>query len=172
MADFNLNTALRAVSARRTEAQVREQEQLTSSGRGRLDPSSPAMRIARAQQYEKEKLEELKFLRHQPKTELIEMRIHAVLDRIGELAAEQGDYSRAATISISPERREHYSAMVKAIRRPDDHECQCPPDLVVDRKKGEEIRSPAMMTVDTIVSPNGGALNVDQCRKCGFMNAR
>lgn len=172
MSDFHLPTALRAIGQRRTQAQRDEQEALNAAGRGRLDPNSPAERIARAKGFEKDILEQIKWLRKQPLDEVVQMRLDAAYDRLGELAAEQGDHQRAATISKDPERRAHYKKIVKAIKTADEKECDCEPDLIVDRANQVEYRSPAIMTIDTIVTKDGGTLNLDVCRKCGFANAR
>lgn len=172
MSEFNLQTALRAISERRTEAERQEQDALNIAGRGRLDPNSPSERIARAKQFEKEILEQVARLRKQPLDDTVQMRLDAAFDRLGELAAEQGDYARAVRISKSPERREHYQSIVKAIKLSDEKECECEPDLIVDRANMQEFRSPAIHTVDQIVSPDGRILNLDVCRKCGFKNCR
>ena len=166
MAEFSLQAALRAIKARNAEAQ-----NTLPIGR-QIDPENPQYRIARAQAYEDAAQEQLAYLRNEPQTELVKRRLDNLMDRLGELAAEQGDYARAVTISKTPERREHYREIVKAIRRKDDRNCKCEPDLVVDRVNKTEFRVPAIMTVDRIVSKDGRLLNLDKCRRCSFMNAR
>lgn len=171
MSDFKLSTALKAISARAAEQQ-HEQEALSTIGRGSIDPDSPGERIARARQYEADCYAQLKYLQDEPNSELKTQRINNIMDRLGELAGEQGDHARAATISKSPERREYYRRIVKAIKIADNKECKCDPDLIVDRANGVEFQSKAIMTVDQIVSKDGQTLNLDVCRKCGFSNAR
>ena len=172
MAEFNLKTALRAIGERRTKAQQLEQDELNKAGRGRLDPNSPKERIARARQQERDLLAEVRWLRKQPDGEVKTVRMNAMFDRLGELAAEQGDYKRAASISHSLERRIYYLSVRDAIKRRDDANCECEADRLVDRANSLEFESPAIMTVDQIVSKEGRLLNLDQCRKCGFRNAR
>lgn len=169
MAEFSLKVALKKIAERRVE--TAEDSAITIAGRGRLDPGSPQARIARARQMESDLLDALEFLRADRKSENKAARIDAMLDRLGELAAEQGDYTRAAQISKSPERREHYQQIVKAIKRPDDEACDCEPDLIVDRANQTEFQSPAIMTIDTIIGKDGQPLNLDVCRKCGSKNA-
>jgi hypothetical protein len=166
MSEFNLKKALKAASERRSETDD------AKPVRGNIDPNSPKERIARARQLEKHVLEQLEFLQGEPDSEVKKMRMASLFDRLGELAAEQGDYKRAAAISQTPVRRDHYKGIVRAIKLSDDKTCDCPPDLVVDKVNRQEHRSPAIMTVDTIVSPEGGQLRLDKCRKCGFQNAR
>lgn len=170
MADFNLQTALKAVAARRTDIQMQEQEARNVAGRGRLDPNSAGERIARARQNEQQLLDQLEWLQQEPDSDLKTQRIGQMMDRLGELAAEQGDYDQAATISRSQERRQYYQTIADAIPRPDDETCDCGADLVVDRKNMQEFQSPAIMVVDQIVSPDGTLLNLDRCRKCHFVN--
>jgi hypothetical protein len=167
MSEFNLTKALKAVRERRAEM-----DEQPRPVRGNIDPNSPKERIARARQLEKHVIEQLEFLKTEPDSEVKEMRMKSLFDRMGELAAEQGDFKRAATISVSPERREHYQKILTAIKMPDDKNCDCAADMVVDRVNRTEHRSPAMMTVDTIVDPRGGQLRLELCRKCGFQNAR
>lgn len=166
MSEFALSTALRAIRARNAENGITP---LAPSRR--IDPNSPQFQIARAQQLEADMVEKLHFTRQQPDSELKQRRLNQIMDRIAELSAAQGDYSRAATISHSPERREHYQNIVHAIKRNDAETCDCPDDLVVDRANGKEIQSPAVMTVDRIITQDG-VKNLDKCRKCGHLNAR
>lgn len=164
MAEFSLRKALKAIHDRNVDAE-------NIAVPARIDPDTPQNRIARARQNEQSLVEQLAYLQKEPQTQIVKTRLHNIMDRLGELAAEQGDYERAATISVSPERRRHYKEITKAIRRKDSQNCQCEPDLVVDRVNKEEFRSPAIMTVDKIVH-NGRMLNLDKCRRCGFQNAR
>lgn len=166
MSEFNLTTALKAVKARRAEMGNEPEK----PSRGMLDPNSPQQRIARARTLEANVLEQLEFLKGESDSEVKQLRMASLFDRLGELAAERGDYKYAASVSISPERRAHYQNIVKAIK--DDQTCDCPPDVIVDRANQREYRSPAIMTVDTIVSPTGGQLSLDMCRKCNLLNAR
>lgn len=172
MAEFNLKTALRAIGERRTKAQKLEQDELNKAGRGRLDPNSAQERITRAQQQEKDLLEQMRWLRRQPDSEVKTLRMNGMFDRLGELAAEQGDYKRAASITHDVKRRLHYRSIRDAIKRRDDANCECESDRMVDRPNGIEFESPAIMTVDQIVGKDGRLLNLDVCRKCGFKNAR
>lgn len=171
MADFHIDTALQAIRERRTEDSVREQEQRNTAGRGRLTPNSPGERVSRAMRQERELWDELKMLRKQPNSELKSMRLRVVMDRIAELAAEQGDWRRAAKIAFSPLRRHRYKQIYKAIQKPDDETCDCEDDRLVDRRNREELDSPAVGVADTIVTPDGEK-RLDRCRKCGFLNAR
>lgn len=172
MAEFDLKKALAAVASRRTQEQIDAQNTLNETGRARLDPNSAPNRLARAKQFEQHALEQLDYVRTLPDGEVKTNRINALMDRLGELAAEQGDYNRAAKISFTPKRREHYTSVVKAIKISDDKTCNCPPDMVVDRKKGIELRSSAMMPMERIVGTNGELLTLHQCRKCGFRNTK
>lgn len=166
MSEFNLQRALAAVAARRAENPI------TEAVRPQIDPNSPQERIARAKQLEHDIWEKLEWLQSQPDSALKVERTQQFFDRLGELAAEQGDYERARDLSYSPERRAHYESLVAAITIENDAACACPEDLEVDHQNRQEFRSPAIVTVDQIVSPTGGLLNLDVCRKCGFANAR
>lgn len=169
--EFNLKTALNAISKRRTEESRQADAEFQKSNRGRLDPTSAESRIQAAKQRETDLMAQLKYLRKQPKNALRDHRTAQIMNRLSELAAEQGDYSRAVTLAHDPERREMYRKIRKAIRRKDSENCTCPDDLLVDTAKKVEFKSPAIMTVDTIVTPDG-AKRLDRCRKCQFMNAR
>ena len=172
MAEFLLTKALAAISERQTEADTQRQDELNIAGRGRIDPASPGARIARAKQFEADIIEQLRFLQGEPQTDVVKMRTQTAMDRLGELAAEQGDYKRAATISSSPERRSHYKDIYNAIKRSNDKECDCPDELIVDRANGKEFRQPSMVLADSIIGPDGNLLNLDRCSKCLFLNAR
>lgn len=165
MSEFNLESALRRVRERNASQGIKP---LPTT---RIDPNSPQSRIARASQQEHDLIEEMHFLRHQPDSDLKERRLAQIFDRLGELAAEQGDYSKAAAISHSPERREHYKDINAAIKRDDSETCDCPHDLIVDRANGKEFQSPAVMTVQQIMTKDG-LKNLDVCRKCGDINTR
>lgn len=172
MAEFNLKKALKAIEASRTDEQVQEQDALNAVGRSGLDPSSPQERIARAKQFEDDIRAQIDFLVGEPDSEVKTMRLNTAFDRLGELLAEQGDYAQAAVISKTPERREHYKQILKAINRPNDKVCKCEPDTIVDRANGVEFQSPASMIIEQIVDEDGNLLNLERCRKCGFMVCR
>jgi hypothetical protein len=170
--EFNLATALGAARARVTEAQLAEQDRLNRVGRSRINPDSPQQRMARARHLEADAQEMLRRVRLLPSGPEKDEAMHRLFDRIGELAAEQGDYSRAAKISYTLARRLYYRKIRDAIRKPDKENCECPPDRLHDRAQGVEFDSPAMMVSNTIVGPGGNLLNLEICRKCGFANAR
>ena len=171
MAEFNLKTALNAVSARRTALQKKEFDDLQKRGRARLNRESAQERAALARRQEEDMLAKLKLVRSQPASPLRDQRQNQIMDRLSELAAEQGDYGRAVTLAHSPERRDYYRKVRAAIRIKDETNCTCDDDRLVDRARQQEFTSPAIMPVDTIVTPTG-AKRLDRCRKCGFMNAR
>lgn len=173
MAEFNAAAALAAIRERRMQAEVDEQSARDTLGRSRIDdPDSPQARIERARKLEFEIHDHIDFLNAQPDSEAKAVRLAQAYDRLGELAAEQGDYERAATISVTAARRNHYQAIVEAIRRPNEESCDCKPDHLIDAATRQEFKSPAMMTIERIVGPDGQILSLDKCRKCGEMNAR
>lgn len=165
MTDFNLNSALAAVAARNAENPP------SVAIDAQIDPGSPRERIARARQQEADIIQQLAWMQEQPDSDLKTRRINAWMDRIAELAAEQGDYARAAEIAYSPERRAYYESLVAAIAEPNSATCECPPDLEVDPVNRREFRSPAMMLSDVLITPDGGQITLKVCRKCGYQNA-
>lgn len=167
MSEFNLQNALAAIAQRRAENGTE-----TELVNVHIDPNSPRERIARARQFEQGIIGQVEWLQTQPDSDLKTQRMNAFMDRLGELAAEQGDYVRAVEVSYSPERREHYQKVVDAIGQPNTEHCDCPPDVETDIAHRKEFQSPAMMHAATIVSKDGNLLNLQVCRKCGFMQAK
>ncbi len=165
MPDFNLKTALKAIDQRRKDNPpkviVRQ-----------IDPGSPQERIARARQQEAALLDEMEWLKQEPDSDVKTHRMDAMLDRLGELAAEQGDYKRAVSITKTPQRRKYYEGIAKAIKKKNDATCQCPDDRLVDHANKTEFTAPSTITVDRIVGTNGELLNLNVCSKCGFKNAK
>lgn len=158
---FSTERALAAIRERRDESETLELERLTTLGRGLLDPNSPKERIARAKRIEAEILGRLNT------DDLPKGRLTGLYDRLGELAAEQGDYQRAATISRTTERRHYYQSIVDAIEGKDT--CNCPDTLQVDRRNGTESRESPIIHYDTIVTPDGGMVQLQKCIECGRM---
>jgi hypothetical protein len=168
MAAFSVKKALAAAAERRKQAGDEPLRPTVAP-----NPNNPEQRIAQAQALEADILEKIAWTEKQkPRTELIKMRLESLFDRLGELAAEQGDYERAYTVTQTPERRTYYKSLIKALNVDDTKECKCAPDNIVDRRNQREFKSPAIMTVDTLVAPDGTLKKLDQCRKCGFRNVR
>lgn len=170
--EFNLKAALKAVAARRTDDDNDAQNALDTAGRGFIDPNSPQERINRSQQLETDIMRQIAYLSDEPESDVKTVRLGVAFDRLGELAAERGDYFQAALVSKTPERREHYRKILKAIDRPNDEICECPPDMIIDRANQVELQSNAVMTVDQILNKNGTLLNLQVCRKCGDLQAK
>jgi hypothetical protein len=175
MAEFNLTTALAAARKRNAEA-IADQEDLTVTRRATLAPDSPRFRIQRAAEQEASLQEQLTYLRKlRPRDPdeiaLIAQRVGVILERIAELAAEQGDYKRAATIAAEPERRAHYQKVVAAIKVDDAQECACPDEVIRDHATNTEFRQSSMLMTEAIVTEQG-TKNLEVCRVCGFANAR
>jgi hypothetical protein len=165
MSDFDINKALKAAAKRNAENPPEP------AATGRIDPRSPAERIKRAREQALEIEKQIDWMLDQPASDLRTQRLTTLLDRLGELRAEQGDYAGALEASVTPERRAHYAKLIEAIEAPDDARCSCPDDTEVDRRDKREFRSPAMMHSETIVLPDGSARDLRVCRKCGYMNA-
>src|SRR5690348_2532726 len=123
MSEFNLKAALAAIAKRRGENPP------VPVPTRHIDPNSADERIKRARQLEQHVLDQIDWLRTQPDSDVKTIRLETLYDRLGELAAEQGDFSRAATISHAPVRRKHYQEMAKALKRNDEKNCDCAPDL-------------------------------------------
>lgn len=172
MSTFSTAKALAALEERRDQSAVDAIATATAIGRRKLNPDDPVHRRARAAEQEKYLLEQYAYIQKEPENELKRMRLRGMLDRLGELAAEQGDYARAAAISHDEKRRRHYRHIRDAITRDDSKNCQCSDDRVMDHRTKTEFTSPAIMAIDTIVNEDGKLLSLDQCRKCGFLNAR
>lgn len=164
MHGFSTEKALEAIRARRTEAEKQEFERLTVIGRGRINPDSPQERIARAAAMEKDISAQIEWLRDQPDSPLRTHRLHNAYDRLGELASDQGDHARAATISRSTDRRHHYQTIVAAMSA---ERCDCPEDLLVDRRNNTETRESSIIHYDTLVTPEGGTVQLMKCIRCG-----
>jgi hypothetical protein len=171
MTEFSLQKALDSIASRRTEAQETEQNERNTAGRAKLDPNSPANRAARAAQMEASLHEELDFLIKEPDSDLKTMRVRRILDRLGELAAERGDFNAAATISVTEARKDHYKAIHEAVLRDESDICSCPDDLIVDRQRNQEIKSPALHPFD-VINTADGPKTLLKCRKCGLMNTK
>lgn len=164
MSEFNLQSALAAIAARRDESL----KSITVT----VDPDSPRERIARAQQQEQDIISQVEWLENQEDSPLKTQRLHAAMDRLGELAAEQGEFERAAVVSHSPERRAYYESIVIALAQPEGADCECPADRVVDTNGVREYYDPSMMNSETIVTPDGGQRILKVCRKCGFKSTK
>jgi len=166
MEQFRLASALAAIEKRRQESAVDPPVQR------QIDPASSAERIARAKAFEKDIRAQIVFLETLPNGPLKTARMQKALDRLGELAAEQGSFAEAATISRTTERRHHYQAIVDAIEVDDAETCQCPDERIIDRRQGVEFLQPAMLPIDTLVVPGGGTRQLFRCSKCGYQNAK
>lgn len=172
MSDFNINKALRAISSRVTDEQRDEQQKMNHAGRLVLAANSMEQRISLAQAQEISVRESIALLEPEPESELKTQRLNILLDRLGELYAEQGLYEKAIIVTPTAGRREQYRRTLEAIQTPDGESCECPPEIIVDRKRNAHIRQSMMQKLGSVVSPDHGRLvTLKVCRSCGFSEA-
>jgi hypothetical protein len=173
MQEFDLETALSAISARNTDEMRLEQErasrEIVEKLGDRLNPNSAENRAARAKEQEKAILMQIALLTSEPDSELKQNRLFQALNRLSELLAEQGKYTEAVEVCPDFQRREYYKFVSDAIDRPDDDFCDCPSDTYIS--DGKQRTSPAELKIDEIVV-EGKTKSLYQCRKCGLKNAR
>jgi hypothetical protein len=172
MSDFDLKKALRAIANRFTFERRLEQEELSKQGRARLAANSMENRIALAEAQEISVRETIHLLEGEPESDLKQQRLTTALDRLSELFAEQGRYEEAIEVTPNDARREHFQQILSAIQNIDGETCDCPPEMIVDRKKNTNFRQPAMQNLGQVVSLDHGRLvRLKVCRMCNFVNA-
>lgn len=169
---FNIDKALQAISSRVTDEQREEQQKMSHAGRLVLAANSMERRISLAKAQEKSVKESIDFLEKEPESELKTQRLTILLDRLGELYAEQGLYEKAIIVTPTVARREQYQQTLDAIETPDGEVCECPPKIVVDRKRNTHIRQSTMQNLGKVVSLEHGRLvDLKVCRNCSHSDA-
>ena len=170
MEKFDLKHVLNVIGSRVTDEQRQEQAELNRIGRTRLNQNSVEQRISRAKAQEISVLDSIDMLRTLPDSELKTTRLNNALDRLGELYAEQGRYAEAVGVTRDERRRAVYERTLAALTTPDGSTCECPDEIVTDRKTNDRIRVPAMQRMGQIVSNDGRLVTLKTCRFCDYSN--
>ena len=168
--EFNINKALKAISARVTDTQREEQNKLNIAGRTRLKQNAIQNQIARAAAQELAVRDSIRMLESEPDSEIKTLRLRNLIERLAELYSQQGLYEDAAATTLDDARREVYQRSADAIAKPDNEVCNCPPEIVTDRAKQRHIRVDSTQKVETLVR-NGKPVSLRVCRTCGDVNA-
>lgn len=177
MAVFDHTNALNEISSRYTPDQRQKDEaeriELIGALKPRIDPNSYEQRVARAKQQIAGIIDQLEMLNDAPPSELKTNRLNQANKRLAELFAETGDVLLAAASSTDPAQKEWFDKLLAAIEKDDSETCECTNDRMMDNVKKIEVTIPARIMIGEFPSAKYGRnVKVEQCVKCGDLNAR
>jgi rubrerythrin len=158
MADFNLQTALTAITARVDEADRAEREAKSRELAAAITNGHARARVMRAIEAERALTKQLVMLSQQPDGELKQIRLKNAINRLAEALAEQGRYGEAAEIVADDRKREEYEQLNGALQVPDDQACDC--------------NEPMLKIGELGMVGQNAVKHVYRCPKCGFENIR
>lgn len=156
---FDIDAALGAISKRFAEEYKEDFDKTQKS----FTPSD--QRILRAQAQEADIAAQIVMLAQEPDSEAKQHRLYQALDRLSELIAEQGEYTRAANVTPNGERKEHFNRIAEAIGIDDKNWCQCSDETVNGVSRSRE------QMLGEVYHANR-TKTLYRCRACGFMNVK
>jgi len=169
MAEFSLDKALAAISERFTPEMREEQRKLTRERIGRLDPNSRAAKRRRFKRHETIVLAQIAELKPLPDSELKQVRMKNLLNRLAEALSEQGDFAGAIAVSQSPDHIAEFTSIKDAIKGSREITCDCP---VVRARVGRDIVALNPRFKVKTIETREGPRSLIRCANCGAMNVK
>lgn len=168
-----------------TDDQIAISERIQAQARqamfGRVQANQEEARLMRGIYAERAARANLDVLANHESGDGKEDAIRFQIGRLADAYADQGRYAEAAKTHPDKQRQKEFSAIQKAIERPDSAACKCPAEIEVkDPVGGNTLRIPVENRVEDVFSiKHGRMMPLVRCehRKkdgtiCGFLNVK